>query len=148
MQILSNILNNKQKSIVFSNYFSRCGDIKNLCDQIGLEGVLISSNLAHEDRIWNYFSRNEDHHVIISNIMNSRGFDIQVDHGIFYNLPSSIPSLVSQLGAIKKSGTVSILLENQEKKFQEIFKSGESLTSLLQFYSQSKTRKVHSLIPE
>lgn len=147
MQKLAEILNDKQTFIVYSNYASRCSDIKNLCNQIGVEGVLLASNLMYEDRVWDFITR-PDHHVIISNDSESKGFDFQVDHGVLYNLPNSISSLVSKLGTIKTSGTVSVLLEKEENKFKECFRPGESLASLLQFYSQSKNRKFRSLIPE
>jgi len=151
MQTLARILEEKEKTekiLIFSNHLSRCFDIRNLCNEQGIDSILLAPNIPFEERFWDFITGVGSNKVIVGNELACRGFDIQADHVVLYNLPSSVSSLVNRIGTVRASGSVSIFLETEEEKFKESFKPGESWASLFESFPQAKTKKVHSLFPE
>lgn len=151
MKTLARILDQKKKTekiLIFSNHVSRCSDIKNFCDELGVDSIILTPNLSFEDRFWDFVTGKETSQVIVGNELACRGFDIKADHVVLYNLPSSVSSLISRIGTVKNSGSVSVFLESEEEKFKEFFKPGESWASLFEYFPQNKNKKVHSLFPE
>ena len=144
-----------EKIAIISNHLSRCSDINQMCIEKGFKSYLFTPNLHFEDRLCNRseqsFLNEEDGWVVIGNELVNRGFDVNADHVILYNLPSTISSLVNRIGCLNKLGNrteITFLLEEDENKFQDTFLPGEKWSSLFNYFSKGSSKKVHSLFAE
>ena len=157
MKILEELLVDRksEKIAIISNHISRCSDIRQMCIEKGLNSYLFTPNLHFEDRLCNRSDqsslRKEEGWVVIGNELVCRGFDVEADHVILYNLPSSISSLLNRVGCVNKlanKGQITFLLEENEGSFENNFRPGESWSSLFYKFSKGATKKVHSLFAE
>jgi superfamily II DNA/RNA helicase len=149
MKLLESILEStrNKKVVIFCNHVSRCSDINDLCKSKNLNSYIICPHLHFEDRLWSHLqSLQQQESILVTNELGCRGFDMQADHVILYNLPLSLSSLVNKLGVLKKEGQgeVTFILEAEEEKIKEQFQPGEDWNKLFSFYSRQGAKKVNS----